>query len=237
MAAPATGQPPDGAELHRRFEDAGEGQGSDKEVVGTAAATTKVHTSVSINETTNYSGQDIPSQTMGSDLRAYMSIGAKNNGSTLWRDEVEIIEDKTRGTYEDNVNSQRVNTQTIVPTRVDKEVPKDAEKVEVTNAATTPKMQGNGTVNPCATREVFLSVEGVTMDVSAREQVDNVDVEVLQEIVRSDIQTVGGKPLDPNVTVTSANRAIVNPSLESILKCNLGCCSNLWALKNKIPLR
>lgn len=81
---------------------------------------------------------------------------------------------------------------------VDKLASKEGGKIGGTSVAVSPKKLGNRTVNPSSTGKVFSNVEGVPMDVTGGDQIENISVEVLYDTMRSDHQTVGVKAMDLN---------------------------------------
>ncbi|OIT03738.1 hypothetical protein A4A49_27256 [Nicotiana attenuata] len=84
------------------------------------------------------------------------------------------------------------------------------EALEVTSQEVTSQTIGG------YPKEIETTNDGVPVTISAGEQGGDVEVEVLHNTVRQVHQTVGGKPLDLNGIVTFAEKATVNPSLESI---------------------
>ncbi|OIT05236.1 hypothetical protein A4A49_01709 [Nicotiana attenuata] len=82
--------------------------------------------------------------------------------------------------------------------------------------ASLSKRKGNGTVNPSKTGEILAFVDGVPVYSLEKGLDGNVPTEVRKESVCQEQQTVHGKEVDPNGTVTSGCIATVNPNLGSV---------------------
>ncbi|OIT04514.1 hypothetical protein A4A49_00777 [Nicotiana attenuata] len=65
----------------------------------------------SLNVTTNYSCQEVPSQTMGGYSKEIEITGTTNDGKELWSDEVELMKENVKDNQEDISNNQREDEQ------------------------------------------------------------------------------------------------------------------------------
>lgn len=74
-------------------------------------------------------------------------------------------------------------------------------------------MQGNGTINPKKYVQVMADVEGVPVEVSDDAKLGDVQVDVIEDTLRSQLKPVEGKGAKINETVIPVLDATVNPTL------------------------
>lgn len=119
------------------------------------------------------------------------STRATRGDIQLWRDEVQLLEDNSEANTNIRVKDRRANIKL-----------EQADKENIISS-----------LNYSESREILSNIEGVLVGVLAIEQFGNVDAEVIQDKVRSDIQTIDDKSLDTNGTVNQ-DTVNVKPSLE-----------------------
>ncbi|OIT08020.1 hypothetical protein A4A49_03627 [Nicotiana attenuata] len=92
----------------------------------------------------------------------------------------------------------------------------DGNEVNSKKALWSDEVEGNGTLNPSKTGEILAFIDGVPVYALDKGLDEGVPIEVRKEPVGQDQQTVHGKEVDPNGTVTSSYLATVNPNLGSV---------------------
>lgn len=90
------------------------------------------------------------------------------------------------------------------------------------------KKKANRTVNPSGTIQLLTKVGGDSVNFSGGDQEMDVQVGVIDNIVRSPHQTVAGKVSKGNGIVTSAFPAIVNPSLGDVYDLQFKASQEVW---------